>query len=204
MRPVAYLRALFAGHIGHWAQTNDVVVNEFFARIKNLDQLSTLLLRHFMYAANHLAEQSVGYQHVGTLTRLLTIELKDLRPEHFRSWYTLFLSYFVVVSYTLNPPLRKILLRSLFEVAANRELARDFIEASDRKARELGTGPSFLGTSYLEALVDLLWRQLAASFPGVVQDDVGGRVAFKIVLSSLAVSTMQLVRSSIDKVSDDE
>jgi len=141
---------------------------------------------------------------VGTLTRLLTIELKDLRPEHFRSWYTLFLSYFVVVSYTLNPPLRKILLRSLFEVAANRELARDFIEASDRKARELGTGPSFLGTSYLEALVDLLWRQLAASFPGVVQDDVGGRVAFKIVLSSLAVSTMQLVRSSIDKVSDDE
>lgn len=190
-----YLRALWSGRIGHWAGTNDAVLNETAKRIEALQDPLRMIFLELLLACNATAEQLVGYQHN---FRLLAPDQNVLSIEHFRRLYSTLLSYFAVAYYTVNPFLREPLLSELPRVAPDGQVVEKYVRDAGLKEQEYGDNLSpWLGTSYLETLETLAWQHLAEGFPGVDSSDIGRLAGFKLVVSQAAIVSFSRIKAQM-------
>lgn len=197
MNLFTYLRGLFSGHIGYWAETNDAVLNEIAARIRELGNGSELFFRHFLLATNNVAEVLVGYQHGW---RILDINLKQLSVDHFRGLYSLVLTYFVVVCCGLNPHLAQILQGNVSKIVGKLEMARRFVGEIEKEVKEYGSGEAAFQTPhFLEFVAKRLWETLSEAMPGVDRADIVKLTGLKLLLPKAYIAAMEGIQSAIGK-----
>ncbi len=188
-----YFRALWSGRIGHWAATNDAAFSDTWNRIEALPDPVRLILREFLLASNATAEQLVGYQHT---FRLLVVDQKTLSVEHFRHFYSILLSYFVSVSYALNPFLKEPLASSLPLVAPNRHAVGTYLYEAEKEEVECDDGTSIVpAPADMERLAALAWQHLAEGFPGANIGDAARLVGFKLVVSQAAIVSFDRIKA---------
>jgi len=190
-----YLRALSSGRIGHWAGTNDAVLNETVKRIEALQDPLRMIFLELLLACNATAEQLVGYQRN---IRLLAPDQNGLSIEHFRLLYSTLLSYFAFACYSVSPVLREPLLSELSRVAPDGEVVEKYVRDAGLKEQEYGDNLfPWLGIPYIETLETLAWQGLAEGFPGVDSSDIGRLTGFKLVVSQAAIVSFSRIKAQM-------
>jgi hypothetical protein len=190
-----YVRALLSGRIGHWADTNDAVLTETARRIEAFQDPLRLIFRELLLASNATAEQLVGYQRS---IRLLTPDQKTLSGEHFRHLYSVLLSYFAAVSYTVNPFLKEHLASALPQVAPNGDAVAKYLRDAEVEKRDYedDDGSSLVpAPADAESLATLAWKHLADGFPGVDVGDMAILIGFKLVVSQEAIVSLGRIKT---------
>jgi len=147
-----YLKGVILGRIKHWNETNVVVINEVWSKLENLESPNSLILKHFLVGAEWVVKSLTGFQRP-KIREIIDVDVKKLDVQQFRQLYSILLSYFTFLFYTINPYLRKEQKQVLFQAVEEVDLAKELLQALDK----IGKLDMFLiGKEVWDKVVDVI------------------------------------------------
>lgn len=128
MNAFKYLRDVVSGRIKHCNETNNAVVGELWNKLENLESPNSLIIKHFLVAANLVVESLMGFQQ-SKIKEIIDIDPKKVNIQQFRQLYYILLGYFTFLFYTTNPYSKEEQQEALFQVIDQPELAKKLLQS---------------------------------------------------------------------------
>jgi len=152
MKLFRYLRDVVSGRIKHWNETNNVVINEVWNKLENLESPNGLILRHFLVGAKVVVESLTRFQRP-KIKEIIDVDVKKMEVQQFRQLYSILLSYFTFLFYTSNPYLKKEQKQALFQVIEEVESAKELLQSLDKIGK---TDMFAIGKEVWDRVVDVI------------------------------------------------
>ncbi len=118
-----YLADVLSGRIGHWTETNNVVVTELWNRAERLGAPYDEILKQFTVSAGLIAD-ALFLRHKGSNSPVHG-NPKKLTVEQFQQLYSVLLAYFVFIYRANNPAQSEQIRGALLNVVTDHKLADD-------------------------------------------------------------------------------
>lgn len=131
MKVFKYLRDVVSGRIKHSNETNNVVVGELWNKLENLEGPNSLIIKHFLVAANLVVESLMGFQQ-SKIKEIIDIDPKKVNVQQFRQLYCTLLAYFTFLFCTTHPHSKEEQQEALFQVINQPELIKKLLQSLDK------------------------------------------------------------------------